>query len=186
MRNLIIGIIAVIVLDIGFVNYVKNDNAADITSAVDNTEMNLAFDSASDLTETPELAESEPLDATTETGSTRPEIAAVNIPERRMGRTKFGMRPAKKDRRRPNRLNSYQSLDLYALLKPVEIEIPNAESRIKVRKEPIEIIVDRPADISEHPAKDTPKPDNKSFVAIVLPVIKKPWDWIRAIGSKLK
>ena len=189
MRNLIIGIIAVIVLDIGFVTYVKNDNAADITSAVVNTtenEMNLALNSASDLTETPELAESEPLDATTETGSTRPEIAAVNIPERRMGRTKFGMHPAKKERRRPNRLNSYQSLDLYALLKPITIEIPNAESRIKVRNEPIEIIVDRPADISEHPAKDTPKPDNKSFVASVLPVIKKPWDWIRAIGSKLK
>lgn len=189
MRNLIIGIIAVIVLDIGFVTYVKNDNAADTTSAVVNTdenETNLAFDSASDLTETPELAEPESLPESTKAISKRPEIAALNFPEKRKGRAEYGLRTVKKDRRLPTRGGLHQSPDVYALLKPIKIEIPKADSGIKVKKEPAETLVERLADISEYPAKDAPKPDNKSFIASVLPVIKKPWDWIRAIGSKLK
>ncbi len=190
MRNLIIGIIAVIMVDIGFVTYVKNDNAADTTlAAVDTDEegTNLAFDSVRDLAEAPELAEQESLPDDATIVSKRDEIAALNFAERRKGKAEFELRAVKKDRRLPTRGGLHRSPDIYALLKPIKIEIPNKSGGIIVKKELTKTpSVVRLADISEHMAKHEPKPDNKSFVAIVLPVIKKPWDWIRAIGSKLR
>ena len=42
-----------------------------------------------------------------------------------------------------------------------------------------------PADLSDCEPADISKPKKRSYLAKALPVIKKPWGWLKALGSKL-
>ena len=51
--------------------------------------------------------------------------------------------------------------------------------------ETVVISYDRSAAISDCDIQEAPKPRKRSYIAKAAPVIKKPWEWIKSIGSKL-
>ena len=50
--------------------------------------------------------------------------------------------------------------------------------------ETVVISYDRSPAISDCEMKETPKTKKRSYIAKAAPVIKKPWEWIKAVGSK--
>ena len=50
--------------------------------------------------------------------------------------------------------------------------------------ETVVISYDRSAAISDCYVEEVPKPRKRSYIAKAAPVIKKPWEWIKSIGSK--
>ena len=55
---------------------------------------------------------------------------------------------------------------------------PRGEAREAAKFEDVQAITPKPAVMKT-------KPDKRSFVASVLPIVKKPYGWIKAIGSKI-
>lgn len=51
--------------------------------------------------------------------------------------------------------------------------------------ESVVIRFDRSVDVADCETHETSKPKKRSYIAKAIPVIKKPWDWLKAIGSKL-
>ncbi len=50
--------------------------------------------------------------------------------------------------------------------------------------ETVVISYDRSSAISDCEMNETPKAKKRSYIAKAAPVIKKPWEWIKAVGSK--
>jgi len=47
------------------------------------------------------------------------------------------------------------------------------------------ILYDRGPNIPDYETRETSKSKKRSFIAKAFPVIKKPWEWIKSVGSKL-
>lgn len=175
MERLILGIIAVICLHIGYVAYVYTDRPIVDTArnppqtavqprpvtGLDKTFARIF--PGGDISSTFESAEDR------DTGP----VSAKSVLTRTTGSD-----PSAPAARRVERYSSRVDPDDISdrgPFKPVTIEIPPPY----IPKMPVE---------PERPAIKTSiqKTENKSFFASVMPVFKKPYSWIKALGSKLK
>lgn len=166
MHKLILGIIAVAFIQIGFIAVVSLNSAADnasmivkpLSGQISNPDAGI-FDST--FTQTAE----------------NNDIASPN-PNRRTF-IRAGVRVAKKREKQPTQsFVPKQVVITYAVSKPYKfIEREPYKNFASVNSS----IVNK-SEIAEHPATKPEKRDDPTLLAIV----KKPFGWIKALGSKLK
>ena len=186
MQKLVLGMIVIICLDIGFAAYMAIDNQADTSSkTVDRVanDFNPASNSSNNRTKTtppagPTLMKRGPAEVEiVKRASIGSDDSKVKTFVRRKGNAEVSLLASSKDRGLPARTYSVIMSDPYALQKPYEVK-PRTEY-------PAKMPVYGRSHGSAPTAKDMRKSDKKSFVASTLPVLKKPYEWIKAIGSKM-
>jgi hypothetical protein len=195
MRKLILAIIAIICVDIGFVVYKSADDRADVASKDVNVRdqgTRFAADSPpNDLTESSRTAD----DLTTESPNAdtsgvtpeKSEPARASHPRtKKIGRSmierqsytaKLHLRGIKKGRTLPTRVDLPNITIFYAARKPSEFRVDKELAG--------EGLMGRRSDLSSQPLKTPPRSEDRSLIARALPIIKKPYDWIKAIASRL-
>ena len=176
MRKLILGIIAVVFVQIGFNAYIARDTGAKPGVVAEN----LSSDENDRAIEpNVELAEAiEPAYSIGEPSVNRPEVIRTTSSETRVAKADIRSRALIMNRRRAARADSTQQYDLGALRKPTVIQY----DRDPAVKSPL----DRNPDADERAKREVRKPDKRSLIAKARPVLKKPWDWMKAIGSLLR
>lgn len=179
LGTLVIGIIAVVFLHVGFFIYVANDSSTQVAleRERDGSGINLVTTPANNLppyvpTAAPApdntlLAEtmSEPADETVETtAAPRQPVAGARVIAVKTDRR------AAVDVYKPKRPNVYSIAR--APFQPVTITYPANRPFAQGQQA-----------VLSGKVKSAKK---RSFIARVMPVIKKPYDWLKAVGSKLK
>ena len=167
MRKLILGIIAVICLDIAFIVYPGSDRPAQRAAVTINTtarQLNSIGAPVNDRSMAPQAEDvmAGPETADADRDDQRPAIVSRSL-------------TAERSRTASSKRNDRMS-DLDARLQPTVIVIGNSNSTARS--------LERRPDLSERAKKDMP--DDRSFISSVLPIVKKPYEWIRFIGSKLR
>ena len=188
MRKLILGIIAVICLDIGFNAYVRSDHPAETITTAGNDEVYQSnsvgrlVDERIETTSRPEVGPAEVITekrATAHSGDReRIKYNSSRIDGRQKESVQMSLRSDKKDRRRPAGVNNRRQPDHYAQLKPVEIRFKKVNSNTNLSE--------NKSNVPNSAKEDGPRSDSKSFVARALPILKKPYDWLKALGAKMK
>ncbi len=174
MRKLILGIIAVICLDVAFIVYPGIREPAKVAyPAVNYGPRNVA--ELSDQRFSDELAvvsNEESPDEPDELSAVERKVVAARASRNAGNNGRYSMR-VRNDRR---------SLNQQALFKPVVITVGQTNSTSKAAS------FDRPLDLPERLKKDGPelRSDDRSLVSTLMPIVKKPYEWIKFIGSKLK
>lgn len=180
MRKLILGIIALVCLDIGFVAYTSVDLQADLVvkkSEVPNlanlpivpTELPVP-PAAENVADSPDLADA---NVKSENISNNREIVRISM-EPRMPNAKARLR------KREHALTARNQ----PLFTPIVFYAPGTSAGgtnyiVAVKDVPSF----KPA-AEKQPVTHRPKPENRSLVARAWPVIKKPYEWIKVLGSK--
>jgi len=181
MRKLILGILAIICLDVGFAAFMSVDQQGspavfDPVGLRQIPETRLTKDLAELPPDGPDLdTPSEPT-VTEISGWRRSDIPKV---ARRPSRTstKAYARTVKKAHRLPLREDFQDITILYAAYKPVEFK--NYREFV-AQPAP----VDRQANGANQQVPELRRSKSKSFGSRAVPILKKPYDLIKAIGSK--
>ena len=175
MKNLILGIVAVFILQTAFVALTTSDNARE--AVVKDLASELGSDPLPGLIAEKENAPdlSTPIFAD--------EIAATEAPATRSPRSRPMTTPRRfrETAEGPNPLQAAYSKDEIIILYG---RGPNTIDPVAAEEEPrtdTKLFVAK-----ERPRTPTEKPRNKSLIAKAAPIVKKPYDWLRAIASKLK
>ena len=175
MRKLVLGIFAVVCVQFAFVIYTALQSPLDLAVGPIFSDM-IADRTATDLDETPaapvvdesenEGSGSEPSKKLESRQPSHPERAEA--PERDQRST---------DRTSPVEARPIRSDEGFETLRTAA---PNDF-------ETVVISYDRSPEISECDKirYDAPQPKKRSYIAKAAPVVKKPWEWIKAVGSKL-
>jgi len=193
MRKLILAILAVICVDVGFVAYKSLADQTDSASKdvnVRSDREDLAKNSPTDVIESPQPAEdlttAEPnadlaLSTPERSVPARPRHSRGNrIGQPVVGRTytaKLYSPERKTDLRLPNRIDLPSTIIYYPGQKPSDLRIDKETAG--------ERLIDRRYDSSNQSMKTPPRSENRSLIARAWPIIKKPYDWIKAVGSRL-
>ena len=184
MHKLILGIIAVICLDVGFIAFTgSGDELAALTVSDPVADLNRAAVPNGNLTETPLPTDETPNVAVVKFSPPSSDGPKINrfvrpsVAYHRRENAETGFRSARKDRQSPTSVTSRFPTVVIALQKPSEVKL----DRLYARDMPVE----RRPNIPEGAAKTVSKSNKKSFFGHALRIIKKPYDWTKAIGSKL-
>lgn len=183
MRKLILGIIAVICLDIAFIVYPGSNQPAERVSVTINDDSRRINSIASSGTE--EKTASTPIDdATADSGSALAANGTERVPAVISRSTVAGRKRADTGPQQLaesvklnalKRVESRRGSDSHAGIKPTIITVTTANSA-----EPL----DRRRDSSERLKKEGT--DERSLIASVLPIVKKPYEWLKFLSSKLR
>lgn len=164
MRKLILGIICVICLDLAFIIYPGFERKAETVSPVARagTQM-LSEVSSSGLPNGDEVSE----DVALQVVSTR--SAAIETEYRR----------ASPKRNLTNWTKAAEeNASIRPPFKPVIIEYSRGRwTNASPERDPR---------ASERAKKEAARPEERSFIAAVVPVIRKPYDWVKYLGSKMR
>lgn len=179
MHKLILSIIAVALLQIGFITYITSDKTADNArlTSIQTNPVNPVIDS--NITPEDESIEVATLDMDPFFRRDVRNFGTV----RRLTKTDYStrkksMRVARRPRPVPTPFEPEQIIITYAAQKPYKFVEREPYKNLSVYNEPV---VNKP-EMSEQPAQKAEKSDSNA----ILNVIKKPWGWIKALGSKLK
>jgi len=185
MRNLVLGIIALICLDIGFVYYTSVGLQRDLTvNKAPTPEQTATAAAPSDISNNLTAASGPSADNTA--GPT--DIAGVKADSEEVLNDR-GVRPSMQRRasgvKARQRSNEYRSAArTKVIFATVIFYVPRhsttATERVVYVKNTREL---NPAAEKQF-VRTAPKSENRSLVARVWPVIKKPYDWIKVLGSK--
>lgn len=181
MHKLILSIIAVAFLQIGFITYVTTDQTADtarltVTRTQPARPVSSAVDSLADEGIEVASLDEDPFfrRETADIQSSRTSRAAkAHYPVR--GKSK---RAARKPSVQPEPFVPEQVIITYAVLKPYKFVEREPYRNVSVYNEPV---VNKSEDAEQTIAKSQKSDGNP-----VLNVIKKPFGWIKTLGSKLK
>lgn len=175
MRKLVLGIIALVCLDIGFVYYTSKGLQTDL--AVNKTPDQQAQTPAVPANisaKNADTADITAVKARSENVSGNRESARL-LSQRRTASIKARSRTKERilaDRNQP-------------LFTPIVFYVPRQSAAVPQRTVPIKNRRElKPAAASKRLVKYTPKHENRSLVARVWPVVKKPYEWVKALGSK--
>jgi hypothetical protein len=181
MHKLILSIIAVAFLQIGFITYVTSDQTADNARLTGIRTPPVSTKSNSNDSFGDESIEVGSLDEDPffrrETGEFRTARAARFVKADYVFRRK-NTRTARKTRILPEPFEPEQIIITYAVHKPYKFVEREPYRNVSVYNEPV---VNKP-EIAEQPIIKSQKSDGNP----ILNVIKKPYSWIKALGSKLK
>ena len=178
MRKLILGIIAVVCLDIGFVYYISKGIQTDL--AVNKTPDQQAVTAANPAVVSgpsaakgaPDTADVAALKARRENVSGSMETVRLSS-QRRAASAKVRSRTKQHvptDRNQP-------------LFSTIVFYVPRRPAVVTQRTVPFKNTRDlKPA--GRQFVKYAPKRENRSLVARVWPVVKKPYEWVKALGSR--
>ena len=179
MRKLVLGILAVVCLDIGFVYYTSKGLQTDL--AVNKTPGQQAVTAAnpanvsgpSDAKKASDTADVAAVKARPENVSGNRETARM-LSQRRTASVKVRSRIRERipaDRNQP-------------LFTPVVFYVPRHSAIVLKQAVPIKNTRNLKPAAEKRFVKYTPKRENRSLVARVWPVVKKPYEWVKALGSK--
>jgi len=193
MRKLILAIVALVCVDMGFVGYMSVNNA-DIALNYANAlgkRTGLVANSPNNLTGSPRIADN--LTASGPDAASTPvtpeEIVPVPANQRHANRidrsavgrrsyiAKLHLRGIKKDRMAPAPIEFRTTTILYAVRAPVEVKSDKEFAGY--------VPAERRSDLAAQTVKTRPRFENRSLIARAMPIIKKPYDWIKAVGSRL-
>lgn len=184
MRRLILGIIAVVVLQAGFIAYIAYYGVADSSRvAVDHIPDQVA--PSRELTsDRPESNDSgDVISNPSSDRSTRSEVSA----KRPRGNAPPAWQASLVNRHGTVRRRNLQTFDLEALNRSTVItyrKFRPVPLSVKSKPEVAETLV-KPGVINVN-EKVTNKTEKRSLIARLQPVIKKPWNWMKAVGSLLR
>ena len=178
MKKLIIGIVAIICLDIGFILSRSTAPEGEVASV--------------NLGETDSFASAPPVEPPVPVTSVEPsapeadrveEIASrASVPARKTGalqhraRSKSRGRILARHRRTPSRPKFEDTTILYAVHRPIELKTANAPAAGAAAER---------RQLPPKKAEAEPKKPNRSLIARAVPIVKKPYDWIKALAAKL-
>lgn len=189
MRKLPLLIIAVICVDMGFVAFMSANRQAEIASQEFNKPIRTIIPQpnlSSEFAKTNDSSVMSVASVKTEAaGNSRPSLAIEPRVDRQF-RSSLGSRgiakrtliATRKVPAFPARTNSSIGRDTYAIRKPADVMIwyPGGP------KKPVEAKLPEPRPAT----KELPKRENRSLVArLLVPIFKKPYGWIKAVGSRL-
>lgn len=190
MQKLILGIIAVALLQIGFLTYVTSDGsdemlalnnrqpATTVTGDYQLSDDSFVIDTSAD-------SEGAFSDGADRIDTVRPTWKSIRAETsaRRKSYIGGGSRSLRKNNRQPQMREPFvpeQVIITYASYKPYKFVDREREPEGNVQ------FVNRPEIVAEPPVARIQKAQKRSFLAGALPIIKKPYEWIKALGSKLK
>jgi hypothetical protein len=188
MKKLILAISGVFCLQLGFIAYHANDPAAETSFLVVDeraTDRSLKGNVVEPFVGDVEVAEFEPefLDEAPETDTIERNIAS---------RPDLSPQTATYVRRKRPALNSFVSQNTaddlrpvsvtYNVYQPVEFKTRSTHPRTEYPR----AIADQAPQTFEMNAKIASKPKKKNFLGKTLAVVKKPYDWLKAVGSTFK
>jgi hypothetical protein len=178
MKKLIIGIVAIICLDIGFILSRSSAPEGEVASV--------------NLEKTGSVATAPPVEAPVPVANDQPsapaaakvdEIASrASIPVRKSitvqhrARSKSHSRNVARHRRTPSGPKFQDTTILYAVHKPIELKTANPPAAGGVTER---------SQLPPKKAEAEPKKPNRSFIARAIPIVKKPYDWIKALATKI-
>ena len=178
MKKLIIGIVAIICLDIGFILSRSTAPEGEVASV--------------NLGETGSVATAPPADAPVPVTNVEPAAPDVDkvediavrpsIPVRKSitvqhrARSRTHGRILARHRRTPSGPKFQDTTILYAVHKPIELKTANPPAAGGVAER---------SQLPPKKAEAEPKKPNRSFIARAIPIVKKPYDWIKALATKI-
>ena len=174
MKWWILGIIGVFCLQLGFIEYTAIDRRFETLVAVN--EVTSDSDSTANAPTILNGDEFLNLDADQDSSGANIEEIAVSTPYRRKSRRPAAVVYRTKAVKARSAIAVKSVPQFVALLKPTEITIRT--------EHPIAI-----AGASENKpllAQSVPRSQKRSFISKSVSVLKKPYDWLKAIGSRLK
>ena len=176
MRKLILGILAVVCVQFAFVIYMSLQSQMEVAVGPVHSDSQIALsdpvtaepDNTEDTTEESEeavpRAEPQPVEASSAPAEPRRPVTSAGV-----AKSRPNISPVEEPVRRP-------------------AEYPTAATESRSQSGVFETVVisyDRSSAISDCDIQEPPKPRKRTYIAKAAPVIKKPWEWIKSIGSKL-
>jgi len=174
MTKFLTGIVAVALVQIAFGIYLSTERLEEMmwNAAAEATPV---FDKTSDLS-LASISENDLL--TVDDSDIRPDrAAAVTAVLLRKDTNDVKQDPVRKIRRSSERSPQNYSVENASFRKPLKVVVSDPYAG--------KPSVERRSEVTETP-KITPRSENRSFIAKAMPVIKKPYDWLKAVGSKLR
>ncbi len=191
MNKLIGGIIAVICLQVGFVAYMASDTSPNTARNKSAAQTSSVTTARNDLAGNPPPAENrimiargtsketefDELAVASSGNSTIEKPAPLRLVTHRKNNIELGPRVIRAFRRSPARSEPLFPTYTIAYQKPAIVDRENLAN--------LKVAVETRSSLSSE-AKKANRSVKKSFVAKTLPIIKKPYDWLKAIGSRLR
>lgn len=172
MKKLILGIIAVFCLQVGFIVYNAPDTVGDMVSKT----ADYPVEPLNNATEPLELVDTLPDESDTvlTARSDNPDAFRPVIAQHRGVSTQFERRSVKVVAKAPIFRSTVITIPPQ---KPVEFSFKNEYAALAtpVSSENYDVAV-----------VETRRQEKRSLVSKALPIIKKPYDWLKAVGSKIK
>jgi hypothetical protein len=173
MRKLVFGIIAVICVQFAFVNYMELQSPLDLAVAPVHTAP--PAEANSDLGWIEEL----------DRFALLPPEREASVPPTESERTHATPKDENPSIYRPVRLEARQPRQAPAEIRP-EVYFPSAtEGSAPESFETVVISYNRSPELSNCDKYDAPKTKRRSLMAKAIPAAKKPWEWMKSVGSKL-
>ena len=176
MRKLILGIFAVVCVQFAFVIYTTLQSPMEVAvgpvhsdpqiALVDPgpTESEATEESMPQTDEPSAIVEPQPVDRPNHSDVPRRSLTSVRA-----------------DEPRPSRSRVEEPVRRSAEYFPATSELPAQAGGF----ETVVINYDRSGAISDCGIEEAPKPRKRSYIAKAAPVIKKPWEWLKSVGSRL-
>ena len=175
MRKLVLGILAVFCVQFAFVIFTALQSPLDVAVAPIDPDI---------ITENPVFEPAKTPDAVdADTSLPEPDVT-VAAAELKGNNDRF-VAPSRRSRSlaRPVAVETETSRVQAAANRPSRYFTDSSESAVGVY-ETVVINYDRNPVLSDCEMNETPKAKKRSYIAKAAPVIKKPWEWIKAVGSK--
>ena len=172
MRKLVFGIIAVVCVQFAFVNYMELQSPLDLALAPVYT---------GPSTVNGDLSWIEELDRYAMTPS-EPE-APVSDKEHEALIVSRDVKDTRIDR--PSRFRSAQRRSAPSVVRPASSLPAASDNPISGGFENVVISYNRPSETPNCGGYEAPRNKRRSYIAKAFPAVKKPWEWMKAIGSKL-
>ena len=179
MRKLILGIIALVFLDIGFVYYTSKGLQTDL--AVNKIPDQQAVTAANPANVSgPSTSKNAPDTA---------DVAAVKVRLKNVSVDRETVRLLSQRRAASVKVRSRIKERILAdrnqpLFTPIVFYVPRQSAASPQRTVPLKNTRNLKPAAEKQFVKYIPKRENRSLVARVWPVIKKPYEWVKALGSK--
>ena len=176
MRKLILGILAVFCVQFAFVIFTTLQSPLDVAVAPIYSDPK---------TEIPNFEPAETVVADDiDSALPVPGDAAAASDEPTAADERFAARPrSSRPAARPVAIETEQTRIQTPENRPARYFTDNSES-VGGAYETVVISYDRSSAISDCQMNEIPKAKKRSYIAKAAPVIKKPWEWIKAVGSK--
>ena len=173
MRKLVFGIIAVICVQFAFVNYMELQSPLDLAMGPEPMVPKVAIDR--DLRWIEELDRSAML----------PPEREAPLPAKVFEQEVVFRNEQNETPERPGRFRFSESRPVTQAKRPA-IYFPVAtEDSVSDGFETVVISYNRSPELSNCDKYEAPKVKRRSFMAKAIPAAKKPWEWVKAVGSKL-
>ena len=178
MRKLVLGIIAVVCVQFAFVNYMELQSPLELAIAP-------VFTAPTAVNT--DLSWIEELDRSPLTSPEPESVAAAPVETRRRDegspRNRSTQPVVNTDRPEPFR-TAQPSTDLSVRRNPAYLPA-RYESPAPGEFETVVISYNRSPEMSACDRFDTPKTKKRSYIAKAAPAVKKPWEWMKSVASKL-